>query len=281
MYNIGSFAISSLPAVKFDGVYRVLAALESPPEALAAFPRFSQRLGAAPLPDSQWGEIDLSWYANPIWDQGMTSSCVGQAVTAGTQLVNLQMGRPKVEFDPYFTYAWINGGRDAGSFISDALKSLQTNGACLKGDLPSGAMFQNQLTQQAVENGKRFRLSLAYHCKSFEEICSAITLGFVSPLGIYVDDNFSRLDSEGVSGTPMGGQGGGHAILGLGLKKSSRYGWLIKIQNSWGPRFGNKGYSYIHKGHFQRMHPDAFAIQMMIEDPKDNSPEDEVPVVVS
>jgi C1A family cysteine protease len=142
-------------------------------------------------------------------------------------------------------------------------------------------MFQNQFPQKAFENAKRFKLVQAFKCGSFEDICSAITLGFVCPLGIYVDQNFSRIDSDGVAGVPSGMNGGGHCILGMGLKKSSRYGWVIKIQNSWGGNFGRNGYAYIHKAHFQKMNPDAFAIQSIIDDPQDSTPIDEVPVVTN
>lgn len=278
MYPIGKLSVSRLPSVYVDGAYRVLACIPETEESCETFPRFGSQM-AAPLDPSQWQEIDLQWYKNPIWDQSMTSSCVGQGTTAGMQMCYMQSGRPLNEFNPYFVYGLVNGGRDAGAMISDALKALIANGTCPKADLQPGMMFQNQFPQQAFANAKRFKLAQAYKCGSFEDICSAITLGFVCPLGIYVDQGFSRLDNEGVSTTPSGMQGGGHCILGMGLKKSSRYGWLIKIQNSWGTRFGMNGYAYIHKGHFQKMNPDAFAIQSVIDDPQDNTPADEVPVV--
>lgn len=281
MYSIGKLSISNLPAVLFDGFYRVLACIPETEASVAAFPRFGAFRTAGPLDPSQWMEIDLTWYKNPIWDQAMTSSCVGQGTTAGMQICYMQSGRPLTEFNPYFCYGLINGGRDAGAMISDGLKALMQYGTCPKNDLPAGVMFQNQFPQQAFVNAKRFRLAQAYKCSNFEEICSAITLGFVCPLGIYVDQNFSRVDSEGVAGTPTGMQGGGHCILGMGLKKSSRYGWMIKIQNSWGTRFGVNGHAYIHKGHFQRMNPDAFAIQSVMDDPQDVTPIDEVPVVTN
>lgn len=280
MYPIGMLSISSLPAVLFDGVYRVLACHEETEESCAAFPRFGSNM-AAPLDPSQWMEIDLSWYKNPIWDQAMTSSCVGQGTTAGMQICYMQSGRPLTEFNPYFCYGLINGGRDAGAMISDGLKALMQYGTCFKADLQPGMMFRNQFPQKAFDNAKRFKLVQAYKCGNFNDICSAITLGFVCPLGIYVDQNFSRLDGEGVAGMPSSMQGGGHCILGMGLKKSSRYGWLIKIQNSWGHRFGINGYAYIHRGHFQKMNPDAFAIQSIMDDPQDNTPADDVPVVTN
>lgn len=280
MYPIGKLSISHLPSVNFDGTYYVLACLPETEESVKDFPKFGARLAAA-LDPSQWMEIDLQWYKNPMWDQRMTSSCVGQGITAGMQICYMQSGRSLIEFNPYFAYGLINGGRDAGAMISDGLKALMRYGTCLKNDLEPGIMFQHQFPQKAFENAKRFRLVQAFKCNNFEDICSAITLGFVCPLGIYVDQNFSRLDNEGVAGTPSGGQGGGHCILGMGLKKSSRYGWCIKIQNSWDTRYGINGYAYIHKGHFQKMNPDAFAIQSIIDDPQDNTPIDEVPVVTN
>ena len=189
----------------------------------------------------------------------------------------MQSGKPLVQFNPYFVYGLINGGRDQGAFISDALVAMQKYGICPKGDLPQGVMYQNQFPPSAFTSAKRFRLLKAFRCDTFEEICSAISLGFFCPLGIYVGDNFPRVDSDGVAPLPGGG-GGGHCILGVGLKKISRYGWCIKIQNSWGKRFGHGGYCYIHKGHFSRMRPDAFAIQSVSDDPLDGTPQDEVPV---
>lgn len=254
--------MSDLPAIKFDGVYRVLACRFSTPESLEGFPLFRSLMGA--LPQSRWKEIDLSHFKNPIWDQGTTSACVGMATTAGMQVGRMQSGRSFLEFNPYFVYGLINGGRDNGAMISDGLRALREFGTCVKNALPRGMMYKRQFPQTAFANAKQNRLGQVLRCGNFNEICSAITLGFVCPLGIMVDGNFPRINSEGVSPVASGRGGGGHAILGVGLKKSRRYGWLIKIQNSWGRSFGIKGYSYIHKGHFRFFGPDAFAVQSLV-----------------
>lgn len=212
---------------------------------------------------------DHSYVANNI----VVHNCVGHGTCSGMEMCWLQSGKQLVEFNPFFVYGLINGGRDQGAQISDALLALQQYGICPKGDLPPGVMFQNQFPQQAFTDAKRFRLQQAYHCATFEEICSAISLGFVTPLGIYVGQNFPQVDAEGVAPLPNRG-GGGHCILGCGLKKSSRYGWIIKIQNSWGLNFGMSGYCYIRKEHFQSMQPDAFAIQTIMDDPQTNDPGD-------
>ena len=276
---IGKFSISNLPAVLFDGIYRVLACVPETEETKAKFPKFGA-FNAAPLDPSTWREIDLAWHNPPVLDQGMTSSCVGHGSADGMHMCYMQSGKKFVQFSPFFTYGLINGGRDAGGMISDALTALQQYGICPKEDLSPGVMFQNQFPQKAFDNAKRFKLVQAYHCPDFETICAAISVGFVCPLGIWVGNNFSQVDSDGVCPVPAGG-GGGHCILGCGLKKSTKYGWLIKIMNSWGSNFGNKGYAYIHKGHFQKMQPDAFAMQSVTDDPQENAGDDQVPVATN
>lgn len=270
-------SISSLPAVKFDGFYRVLGCIPETEESLDSFPLFGSQF-AAPLDQSQWREIDLSWYSPDILDQKATSSCVGHGCCSGMEMCWLQSGRPYQRFNPYFIYGLINGGKDAGAMISDGLKALMQYGVCMREALQAGVMFKNQFPQSAFNNAGRFKLVQAYRCATFEDICSALTLGFVCPLGIMVGQNFSNVDSEGIAPLPNGG-GGGHCVLGVSLKKHSRYGWLIKIQNSWGRNFAKSGYCYIHKGHFQSMRPDAFAMQSIADDPQDSTPVDEVPVV--
>jgi len=271
---IGKLSISNLPAIKFDGEYRVLGCIPSSDESLFGFPMFGDQMGLAA---AEWQEIDMSWLNPPVLDQKATSACTAFASNGGMHVCTLKTGKPLTEFNPFFTYGLINGGKDAGAMISQTLSELMASGACPKEFLPAGLMYQNQFPPQAFENAKRFRLEKAFRCATFEEICSAISLGFVCPLGILVGSNFPQLDSDGVAPLPNRG-GGGHAILGVGLKKSQKYGWLIKILNSWSIRFGMKGYCYIHKGHFQFMRPDAFAIQTLIDDPLDKTSEDDVPV---
>lgn len=281
MNPIGKLSISNLPSIKFDGVYRVLGCIPETLDSLNKFPKFGLGFGAAPgaTDPSQWQEIDLEWYNAPILDQGMTSSCVGHGTCSGMEMCYMQSGRSLVPFTPFFVYGLINGGRDQGAQISDALTALMKYGICPMGGIPAGVMFQNQFPQTAFTAAVRFKLVQAYHCQNYEAVCSAISLGCVCPLGLYVGNNFANLDNEGVAPLPAGG-GGGHCVLGMGLKKSAKYGWIIKVQNSWGKNFGMNGHCYLQKNHFNMMNTDAFAIQSVIDDPQDNSPTN-VPVVTN
>lgn len=266
---------SSLPAIHHAGVWYVLGYIPSTPEKLAAFPNWGDANRV--LPESEWMEIDLDIYNLTVKSQGTTSSCVGHGATSGVELSIMQSGRPYQLLSPYFTYGQINGGRDQGAMISDALTSLMRIGACPDHLAPRGAMYKHQFPSECTRAASAWKISKAFHCNNFAAIASAITTGFPVPLGIMVGQNFGDLDSEGVSPLPNGG-GGGHCILGVGLKKLRR-GWVIKIHNSWGLSWGRGGCSYITNSHFRYMQPDAFAIQVVTDDPNDNTPEDEVPPV--
>lgn len=270
----GHRSFDGLPAVLHNNVWRVLGCIPSSEESMAAFPWFSSRhVGASELKP-----IDLEFYRNSIYDQGSTSSCAGQASAGGMGLSFLQSGRPKTEFSPYFVYGMVNGGQDQGAMISDCLTALMKYGVCKRASVPNRVVYQNQLTQKMFDEASRFKLTSAFRCRDYDEICHAINLGFPVVLGIYVGNNFSTVNSQGIAPLPNFG-GGGHAILGVGLKYFDQYGWCIKIQNSWGTSFGINGHAYIRKEHFSRMAPDAFAIQVILDqDPLDDTPGDEIPV---
>lgn len=269
-------SVNTLPSVEFEGRYYVLGCLAAKP--MCGLPEFEAANQV--LPESEWREIDLSHYGVPILDQAMTSSCVGHAADSAVEIAWAQAGKPLKRFSPYFIYGNINGGRDQGAIISDAMESLLADGVAPLETMPRGVMYRNQFPTAAVMAAKRFRATKAWVCRTWEAICTSITLGRPTPLGILVGQNFPNLDSDGVAPLPNGG-GGGHAILGLGLRRHPRRGWQIKIQNSWSARFGMGGFCYITRNHFQYMMIDAFSLVATMDDPMDDTPVDEVPVATN
>src|SRR3989344_3249046 len=165
--NIGPLSISNLPAVKFDGVWRVLGCIRSDDK--HDFVNFGDAIKSAATFELR--EIDLSPFNNRILDQGSTSACVGHGCASGMEIGWCQAGRPVQYFNPFYIYGWINGGRDGGAMISDALMELKTRGVCKAESLPPGVMFSNQFPADAIEEAKRFRIAQAYKCRTFDEIC--------------------------------------------------------------------------------------------------------------
>lgn len=139
MVPIGRKSISRLPSIKFDGEYRVMGCI--PSDNNHDFADFGSQLFGQAQHDLR--EIDLTAaYLTEIADQGSTSSCVGQGCDAGMELVWQQHGHKRMDFDAYFVYGLINNGRDAGAMISTGLMALKGKGACPKGILKPGQMYQ-------------------------------------------------------------------------------------------------------------------------------------------
>ncbi len=263
------YTIDGLPAVDEAGDLRVLGCLPPCPEGFSCS-SFGEAFGV--LPESEWRETDLSWIQAPVLDQKRTSSCVGHATcTSFTRAYQLS-GDPFEDLSPYFIYGLINGGRDNGAQVEAALTACQEYGVCRVSDIPAGAMYQQQFPPQAFEEAKKRKLLSGYICRTLQDIASALTLRFPVVVGIMVGSNFGRLDSEGVC--PLPDQPlGGHALAIYGLKKSSRYGWILPIQNSWSTSWGNQGRAALRKEHlpfYGQIH--AFALQAVSDVPSPNDP---------
>ena len=265
----------SFPSIYFDGYYRILSHTPSPENDTPKFGDSFRSFDAAALK-----EIDMSWQGHRILNQKSTNSCVGHASTAGMEILQKQRQIVQKNFNPFFHYALINGGQDGGAYISDSLNMLRKYGICETSAFPYDRVYyKSSLTKAAYDNAARFKLGYAYQCNTFEEVCQAISLGFVVNIGILVGSNFTKVDSEGIAPLPNGG-GGGHSMLACGIKQHSKYGWLVKLQNSWGSSFGLGGYCYVRKEHFtSRSKLDCFAFQGVIEDHLDQDKTDDVPVV--
>jgi hypothetical protein len=258
--------VNQLPYVIHNGVRRVLACL--PPVAKCGLPKFSDK--NAGLTKAQWQEIDLSHFVFSIFDQGQTSSCVGQGTTKGIEVCINQTQSEKIGLNPYFTYGLVNGGHDKGAVISQALQALKKYGTCSQDAAPMHLLFPNQLSQVEYANAIKHKIVEAYQCVTFDDICAALSKGFPVPFGIYVGNNFDQVDRDLICPLPDGG-GGGHCMLALGLKNHPRWGWIIKLVNSWGITFGDKGFAYIRQAHFDRR-VDAFAIEAITPDSNNEPP---------
>lgn len=255
---------SVLPHYNDGTAWRALGCLPPRPN-FGGFPGYGDSLPM--VPRSEWRDIDFSGYNAPILDQGQHGSCVGHgAVTAFWRTWLVQNFTPH-EFSACFIYALGNGGRDQGMIISDALEILQKYGVCLLSEVPEGQIWRQNIPASAYETAKRFKVGKAYHCRTFDEIGSALQSGYQVVYGILVGGDFGDLDREGVAPAHPGT--GNHCMTGCGMVKLPSGRWAIKNQNSWGTRWGNNGMCYLVEDHFNHTDPDAFAIELDSRDPQD------------
>ena len=243
------------------GTPRILGAHLNVDRTYSGLPKFAAVRAGMPRFDRQdWADaidaangIDYSHFEAPVLDQGQHGSCVGHGGCTGFTRCWDMRGNGFQAFSPCYLYSLINGGRDGGAVVSDAMAALLTNGICLETTVPEGRIFRGQYdTARADAEAGRFQLAEAYHCETYDDLVAALVYGYTVVYGIMVGGSFGNLDAGGVA--PVGGTGG-HCMTGYGLRwvAAGRYkGQLaVRNQNSWSTDWGLQGTCLLVEDHFQ------------------------------
>lgn len=222
--------------------------------------------------------VDLSSNMPPIGNQGQQGSCVawasGYALKSYHEKIERRWnydspvagGSGQRVFSPAFIYNQINGGRDDGSVISDALALIVRQGAA-----PWSAMPYRPNDYRTQPKAAAKRAAANYKAQSYrrlpasnlDSIKAELSKGNPVVFGIGVDDAFYNLGSQ-VYDKNRGQFYGGHAMTLVGYddsKKSPRgHRGAFKLINSWGTGWGDRGYGWISYKHW--VASDAWALEL-------------------
>ena len=192
--------------------------------------------------------VDLRSKCQPILDQGNLGSCTANALVAivGYDKKNLFGSRLFL----YYNERMIDGtiSEDAGAYLSDGIKSLQTYGLCQESSWPydiskftikpPDSCYEEALNNQAlvVENINNTITEMKTSLANNEP--------FVVGIAIYSSFMTPRVTKTG--NVTMPGKKdyllGGHAVVCVGYNESKKV-WIMR--NSWGTNWGDKGYFYL------------------------------------
>ncbi|WP_409483528.1 C1 family peptidase [Arsenicicoccus dermatophilus] len=193
------------------------------------------------------GEGDLSQYALTPGNQGNIGSCVTWAT--GYAGYGILMNQQKISggpMAPMYIYSQVSRGNDRGTTASVALPMEQEQGIDTQSHYKHGPEdYVNQPTQEERQNAAKYKLS------GFKEISTdagtarpaieaAINAGHPVPIGMQLRENFNDMDAQtaaNYSYRPEGRTIGGHEITIIGYNSKG-----VKIQNSWGPSWGDRGF---------------------------------------
>lgn len=216
-----------------------------------------------------------------ILDQNGVGSCVGNGAAAAERKARFFMGMLDVKLSPGCLYAQINGGRDQGAVIGDSMTALLQTGTTSYATIGESPYFLHQLPAGWQSEAKRFRAAEVYVTPTFDEMASAIQLGYVVVYGMMVGNNFESFTNEGVAGISSGQ--GNHCMHADGMTKLANGSWAFDNANSWGEPWGpwKNGRCYLVEGHFSHADTrDAYAIKSATLDPQDPvKPPAAVPVI--
>lgn len=223
-----------------DGTTRKLGNNVPPAGLTKAWPVFAKVPECPIIPRDQWpamiakfGEGPAHPHRPPIHDQDGVGQCNCDDTAALLEYLRNVAGLPYVQLSAADLYDRINGGRDQGSLLEDAIAEVMTRG--IGTAATSGLIWGRRTVTASDEERARFKLLEAYLCYNFDECMSAVFYGFGLSTGILWYNNYTP-DSQGWLPPGRGGSGG-HAIFGFkpamrAISGKVQYG--IWHQQSWG-----------------------------------------------
>jgi hypothetical protein len=243
----------------------------TPPEKRLLFARLSFPI----LPQAEWTDIDRrAFFHKLLWypDQRQCNGCTGFSSAMAISKARALAGQPPKKLSGAYLYSLINGGRDSGSNIGDALDAAQKYGVCEEAicDIHKGYdVIYRKATKQFDADAARFKVEpvQCVRIESAEEAVTALLRGGILEFAVRAGGSFGRLDDEGVSAFSSGFSN--HAVHADGLKKTNKHGWCIDAQ-TWTPDFADRSrwlwpLDYLDKTGGQEM----WAVFGTIDDPQD------------
>jgi hypothetical protein len=239
------------------------------PKEYAAFAlsTFNSSLLGGDVPPAPPPSVDLSRNFPAPGDQGRQGSCVGWATAYALKTFHekIEMGWAlnTVDhlFSPAFVYNQINGGRDQGSYIFQALDLAVNQGIATLRQMPyADTDYLTQPSAEAFAEAAMFKSAEWYRINDTSQIKAALANRNPVVAGITVYQQLMDLQGENsVYNTRSGQDYGGHAVTIVGYD-DNRYGGAFKVINSWSRSWGDDGYFWMPYSFAQGVLSEAYVL---------------------
>lgn len=203
-----------------------------------------------PLLNTLPPSVNLTSLFKIPFDQGQTSSCVGNAVAALVQAERGKKVGKKLSWTPSRLFIYWNAREmigqtsvDAGSCIRDAIKSVANFGITSEINWPFSSPVPLKPAVAAYADAEKYQ-ALQYQAvpQSLDQMraCLANKNPFVIGVGVYASFMSQAVAKTGEVPLPGAGEAliGGHAVTVIGYDNSKQ---KFLLRNSWGKGWGNKG----------------------------------------
>jgi hypothetical protein len=121
-------------------------------------------------------------------------------------------------------------------------------GVCLESTVPEGMIYASRFPRTADAEAANYKLIDAYRVSSFEEVASAIQMGYAVADSVMVGRRFNDWDANGLVGVDRGP--GNHCVCKGGMTKIGGT-WYLCNQNSWTESWGIKGRFLTGEAHIE------------------------------
>jgi C1A family cysteine protease len=196
-------------------------------------------------------KVDLRPFCTPVEDQGNIGSCTGCAITSAVEILLRKKGR-NLELSRLFVYyqeRLLEGTIriDAGAYLRSGIKATYTWGAPRESLWAYNTrLFAVKPPQLAYTEALGRKITRYERCNTFDSVKQALSEGYPVVAGFMVYQSFlsAATTRTGVMPypRPTERQLGGHAVCLVGYDEARK---VFIAKNSWGIRWGDRGYFYM------------------------------------
>jgi C1A family cysteine protease len=218
-----------------------------------------------PLGQEGWLQVE---------NQGQIGSCQGASLSENIEYCYTVATNKVLQFSKMFAYLesqrFDNIRSDSGSTLSGGTKAVKQSGICRQEIAPYPSRYPGHswITQEMREDASKYKLLSHTEMTSVEQIKAFIGSGIgIVQIGISWNNSMTP-SSNGTITSFSGGGGGGHAVVfagylpdsDVGARSSAGY-WLL-LKNSWGTRWGVRGYCYVDPRAVEQMLRHQFTVMI-------------------
>lgn len=216
--------------------------------------------------------VDYTAYLDAVQNQ-LGGSCVGQSIASAAYLLGGISGSPIARPSALFPYTiarllMLPGSAlvDAGCSPRAAMLGLRERGLVAADRWPETAETLNEVPPfDAFREGENATIEAFYRIDddagAADALRAALARGYCPIFGMVVDSKYEQTGGE-VYATPGGEALGGHCQVVIGYSNVLR---AFRILNSWGPTFGDGGFSWIAEDFMAKRTFDKWVLQVAPE----------------
>ncbi len=215
--------------------------LPTPDDQYESFPRATVQMSRA-LPR----RVDLSGKMPTPGNQGRQNSCTAWAAGYAYKSYQERLDHNRnLTFSPSYIYNQTNGGKNVGIYMHTPFQLLERQGVCT-----FNSMRYNQSDWRTQPNQAQRNEARRYKARSWGTIASGsvqqikahLATGDPVAVGVPVYNDINVSNSNPVYDRMDGRFQGNHAICLVGYDDSKQ---AFKFMNSWGTRWGFRGFGWI------------------------------------
>ncbi len=213
-----------------------------------------------PAPQLAVGDVDLRPYCTDT-HQGGVNACAGNATADAVEIMSAIAGWPPHELARMFVYALAKTldqtlGVDEGTYIRSCFEVLSRFGIPTEADYAydeSKVLVSPPLLVMRKALGHKihsyYQIKARGEYRS-DEVLAALRAKQVVVFGTLITQAFvdGNVPTTAALGPPGEVTAGGHAMVIVGYR-SDLDAFIVK--NSWGPRWGDKGYWYMSRAYLE------------------------------